>query len=166
LAWRGDRFVRLVARAASRLAPHLAERVRLAAERFIEALRVVRSAPKSLLVVGLTLMIWLIEAAAVKQVMEALNLHLPNFAAFFVVVVVSVSALIPAAPGALGTYEFFTILALVPFSVDHTRAVGLGLVLHGLNYVIVGLLGFGSMLMENLSISELKRDAPVQREPD
>jgi uncharacterized protein (TIRG00374 family) len=100
-------------------------------------------------------LVWAIEAVSVTLVISSLGLSLPRIAAVFILVVISLSALIPTAPGAVGTYEFFTVAALAPFAVGGNRAVGLALALHAVNYVTVTLLGVLSLSAESLSWREL-----------
>jgi uncharacterized membrane protein YbhN (UPF0104 family) len=91
-----------------------------------------------------------------------LGLSLPWIAGLLLVVVVSLSSIIPAAPGAVGTYEFFAVTALSPFAVQSTQSIGLALALHGVAYVTSTALGLGCLWVESLSLGELLIKAPKE----
>ena len=103
----------------------------------------------------LTLVIWGIEAASVGLVIRSLHLSLPWIASLSVVVVLSLSFIIPAAPGAVGTYEFFAVVALSPFAMQNSQAVGLALVLHAVMYATSTALGLVCLWAESLSLRKL-----------
>jgi uncharacterized protein (TIRG00374 family) len=127
--------------------------------RFAEGLEVLRSMKQALQVLLLTVAVWLLEALAVTTVIAALNLSLPWIAALFLLVVLSLSFILPAAPGGVGTYEFFVVAAMVPFGLDSSRAIGLALVLHAIMYFTSGILGLACLWSESLSLRELKSRA-------
>jgi uncharacterized protein (TIRG00374 family) len=155
LALRGKSLLRLAAQRVAPLSHGLGQRVQGILERFVDGLSVLRSCRQALFVLMLTLVIWGIEAVSVGLVMRSLNLSLPWIASLFVLVVLSLSFVIPAAPGAMGTYEFFVVTALTPFAVDGNQAVGLALVLHAVVYVASTAQGLICLWAESLSWREL-----------
>ena len=160
---RGDKtFVRMSARMVGYLSRSLGQKVRGILEHFVEGLSVLRSGRQALLVLGLTLIVWTIEAASLGFVLKSLNLSLPWLAPLFLLVVLSLSFVIPAAPGAVGTYEFFVVAGLSSFAVDKSHAAGLALLLHAIVYVTSMGLGFACLAVEGLSVRELWMKKLVQ----
>jgi uncharacterized membrane protein YbhN (UPF0104 family) len=78
------------------------------------------------------------------------------------VAVLSLSFVIPAAPGGLGTYEFFAVTALTPFAVQNSQSVGLALVLHAVAYMTSTALGLACLCTESLSLGELMIRSPKE----
>jgi uncharacterized protein (TIRG00374 family) len=159
LAFKGEGAARHTARIVGVISETLGQRAQQIVERFAEGLAVLRSIKQALLVLLLTIAIWTLEALAVNTVIGALHLSLPWLAAVFLLVVLSLSFILPAAPGGVGTYEFFVVAAMVPFGLDSSRAIGLALVLHAIMYFSSGVLGLACLWSESLSLRELKSTA-------
>jgi uncharacterized protein (TIRG00374 family) len=159
LAFKGESAARRTARIVGAISENLGRRTLQIVRRFGEGLKVLRSFRQVLLVLLLTLAIWTLEALAVSAVIVALNLSLPWIAALFLLAVLSLSFILPAAPGGVGTYEFFVVAAMVPFALDSSRAVGLALVLHAMMYLTSGILGLACLWSENLSFRQIKSGA-------
>jgi hypothetical protein len=124
-------------------------------DRFLDGLYVLRSGRRALLTLALTLGIWCVEALSVGLVMTSLGLSLPWTASFLVVAVVTLSFVVPAAPGALGTYEFLVVTVLTLLAVQSAQAVGLAVVLHTVAYLTSTALGLACLWAERLSLREL-----------
>lgn len=159
LAFKSDRLGRQIARAIRPLSEKLAVRAQHVVGRFAEGLSVLRSVKQALLVLGLTLTIWAVEAAAVVLVIMSLNINVSWVAPLFLLVVLSLSFVLPAAPGGVGTYEFFVVAAMDPFGLDGSRSIGLALVLHANMYITSGILGLACLWSESLSFGELNSRA-------
>jgi uncharacterized protein (TIRG00374 family) len=160
LAFRGKNLLSLAARRRGALAFGVGQRLQGIVERFIDGLSIFRSGKQALFTFALTAVIWGVEAISVWLVMTSLGLTLPWIASLLLVVVLSLSFIIPAAPGAVGTYEFFAVTALTPFAVEHTQAVGLAFVLHAVSYLTSTVLGLACLWAENLSVREVMLKAP------
>jgi len=155
LAIKGDHLIGLATRSVSAISPRLGQRLQGTSARFVNGLSALRSGKQALWVATLTVMIWAIEAVMVGLVMKSLGLSVPWIASLCVLVVLSLSFIIPAAPGAVGTYEFFTIAALAPFTVNSNQAVGFAIALHAVTYLAAMVLGLFSLSAESLSWREL-----------
>ena len=155
IAARGHKLAYRLTHRVEAISPKIGQKLEKLFLLFADGLGVLRSGRHLISVLTLTLLVWAIEAVSVTLVISSLGLSLPRIAAVFILVVISLSALIPTAPGAVGTYEFFTVAALTPFAVGGNRAVGLALALHAVNYVTVTLLGVLSLSAESLSWREL-----------
>jgi glycosyltransferase 2 family protein len=93
-------------------------------------------------VIALTIVQWMVSAAALYLVMMAFDLHVGFDAAIFVMIVVSFGFLIPASPGSIGVYHALSIKALAVYGVGHDPALSYAFVAHLLYYlppIVIGL---------------------------
>lgn len=157
LALRGRHLIPLVVKKATAVLPRQGEGLQSVLSNFVEGLSVLHSPRRVLVVVLLGLLIWGIEWAAMGLVMRAMNLTLPWIAPLFVVVVLALSFVIPAAPGALGTYEFFAIAALTPFVAEDSQALAFALVSHAFVLLSTSVQGLICLWAESLSVGELTK---------
>ncbi len=164
LAFWGEPAARCVARLVQPLSRKAARRLQDMLSRFVIGLEVLRSPRQGLTVLSLTALIWAGEASSVWLIMRAMHLELPWLAALFVLGVVSLSFLIPAAPGAVGTYEFFAVAALGPFDVSGSQALSLALVLHAAGYLMATVVGLASLWIEGLSFRKLISEKPYPQQ--
>ncbi|HYN86968.1 MAG TPA: lysylphosphatidylglycerol synthase transmembrane domain-containing protein [Ardenticatenaceae bacterium] len=98
-------------------------------------------------IVGTSLLAWLCEAGGYYALMQGFGLPLsPTHmagAAILTLCLINLGILLPAAPGYVGTFESFGKLALVGgFAVREELALGVVVLSHGLQYLLVTGLGF------------------------
>ena len=86
-------------------------------------------------VLALTVLQWLVSAAALYFVMLAFDLKVGYDAAIFVMIVVSFGFLIPASPGSIGVYHALSVKALAVYGVDEGPALSYAFVAHLMYYV-------------------------------
>jgi glycosyltransferase 2 family protein len=91
--------------------------------------------------------------------MENYDMGLGFWAASVVLIIVRIGTVIPQAPGNVGTFQFFTVLALGLFGVDKTTAAGLSLLMFGVITLQLLVVGFIALAMTGLRIDELRRHA-------
>ena len=118
-------------------------------------LSMLRNARQAGEVATFTIVIWLLAAASVAMVMVAMRLDLPYGAALFVAAVLSLSFVIPTAPGAVGTYEFFVALALSSFAVKRGEGLAFALVLPAVVYISSTIQGIVCLTIEGLSLHQI-----------
>ncbi len=82
--------------------------------------------------IAISFLIWGSEALTLWGVGRALDLALAPNAVLLCLIVVNFGLILPAAPGAVGTFEFACILSLGLFGIDRDAAFGFALVLHAL----------------------------------
>jgi uncharacterized protein (TIRG00374 family) len=155
LAYRAGPFIGLIEKVVGRFSSGLAEKANRIAELFTEGLGVLRDGRRAGPTLALTVVIWAVEMVATGFVLAAFGLELPLIAPMFVLVVLSLSQAIPAAPGSLGTFEFFATAALLPFAVERSCAISVVLVLHALVYSVNSAMGLVSLWIESMSFHEL-----------
>lgn len=150
-ALRGARISAGVGRLVGRVSQPAGLRLSGMLERFMTGLSALRRPRQGAQVLGFTSLIWAVEAVVVRLVIASLDIDLPWFAPLLILVVVSLSFLIPAAPGGVGVYEYFTLLALAPFAISQTEALSIALLLHALVFVSATLQGLVSLWLEGVS---------------
>jgi len=117
--------------------------------RFAEAFALgTRGRGRNLLVAGgLSVVTWALEACAYMAWAAALKLALPFLPALILLAVGNLSMLIPASPGAVGTYDYACSQAAgLLFRPAH--ALALALLIHVCMLALVALLGLGAGLVE------------------
>jgi uncharacterized membrane protein YbhN (UPF0104 family) len=97
------------------------------------------------LLLGASLVVWLVEASVYLTVGTASGIQLGVTGALYVVALTNLSALVPAAPGYVGTFDAAVLLALGSL---HLSAQGLGylLVLRFVLFVPITIVGLALLL--------------------
>ncbi len=145
-----------VARAIERPLPDaLATRIERLLHSFIQGLTALRSRRALLEITGLSLLVWTLEGTVYGLVLRAFPFDLSPTewlaASVFLLVFVNLGIMLPAAPGYIGTYQFFATLALGAFRVAPSLAIGLALVAHALQYSLIT--GMGLLCLWSLGLT-------------
>lgn len=112
-------------------------------ESFLKGLASLRDARLTLKGLTLTGGLWSIEALVYYLILRSFGLILPIYAATVLLAVVNIGVILPSAPGALGTFQFFCVLGLRFFAVDESTALALSVILQSVMWFPVTLLGLG-----------------------
>ena len=128
---------------------------------FVEGVRCLRDFKTLFFVFGASLLVWAIEGSTYALMGQAFHMDIPLRAYFIAMVIVSLGTIIPSAPGFVGVFQFFCMVALGMFGVSSDVAVGYGLVLNVSEYLPVTLIGITFLALENLTLKTM-----VQAEPD
>ena len=76
-----------------------------------------------------------------QLVFYSFSTELPYIASFTLLVVTGIGVMIPSAPGYIGTFQLFSVLALGLFSISKVEALSMSIFLHFSEYLIVTTLG-------------------------
>ncbi len=90
---------------------------------------------------GLTLVIWCLDAVATVIGAAALGLAMPLPVAFLLIAGLGLGSALPSTPGYVGIYQFVAVGVLVPFGFSKTDAVAYILLAQALQYAVFGLWG-------------------------
>ncbi len=110
--------------------------------------------------------LWTLYTVMVFLVMKSVGLVSPEFpqvernllgATLVTLVMTTFGFVIPGAPGAVGTYHGVAVLGLSLFGVPGDRAVGFAILLHGLNYLPLTVLGLVFFARYGFSFGGSKR---------
>jgi len=142
----------------SKLVPHrFRDQIQGLLEKFVEGLQVLRSGRGMLLVLGLSILLWLVEAWKYWFVMQAFPFDQPFYVLVFACAIVNLATSIPSSPGYLGTFEVAGIESLVLFGVPRYTATSFVLALHAALWFPITALGVYFAWRESISWGEMER---------
>lgn len=127
----------------------LPARIRAVIERtvdgFIGGISGVRGARAWLEVLATTALIWSVEIAGAWLVGQAFGLSLPWSGALLVLLAIGIGTALPAAPGYVGTFEFFGVAALAALGLQGDSALAFVLALHAMTFLVSS--GIGALCL-------------------
>ncbi len=106
---------------------------------------------------GLSLVIWLVDVLIIYLMFLSFHYQLPVSAAFVVMIILIVGIAIPAAPGFVGNWHYFCVLALTLYGISKPDALSFAIVYHFLSLVIVVALGVASLPFHRFTLADLRR---------
>ena len=123
----------------------------------LEGLAGLRS-PLSLLgVVVATYLSWVIQAGVHWIVLEAFGISLAFGVSLLVVGTVNLAGLIPASPGQIGVWEFFTVAVLMAAGIGQDQALAYAIIVHIVIWLPVTVVGFIFLAREGLGWAAIAR---------
>ncbi|MBI2953794.1 MAG: flippase-like domain-containing protein [Chloroflexi bacterium] len=130
---------------------------------FIDGLRALRRRRAVLVIVASSLVVWVLEATSYYLIIRGFAVPLSGLtlvlAAIFLLVMVNLGTMLPSAPGYVGTFQLFGVLALSAFDVKREVALSIALVSHSMQYVLVTAIGLFFFWKQNLSLRKIGSDA-------
>ncbi|NOY60601.1 MAG: flippase-like domain-containing protein [Calditrichaeota bacterium] len=109
----------------------------------------------------LSIAIWLGYVFGFAFGLKAFHLHLPWIAPLVLMVITTISIVVPSSPGYIGTYHWLCQLALGFFGVGKSEALGFALVIHALNTLPFLILGLICAWKEGVNIFQFSRNRPA-----
>lgn len=103
---------------------------------------------------GLTAVIWFLDAVTTIVGAKALGLHITAASALLLVAGLGLGSALPSTPGYVGVWQFVAVNVLTPFGVSKTDAIAYILFYQALLYVVIGFWGI-------LAFAKRKRTAPT-----
>lgn len=97
----------------------------------------------------LTLVIWLLETFTFVLLMQAFSIDAPYMAAVVTLLFLCIGAMIPSAPGFIGTYQLFIVAGMHLYGVPETEAFAFSLFLNLYALVVPFLLTFFIVIMDD-----------------
>jgi len=146
----------LVERVTAWLPGPVAERVHDLTGSFLTGLAILNHVRDTLLVLTFSVLGWIVEAGTYYVVGLCFDFHLPVYGAMIAVAIVNFGILLPAAPGYIGTFEFFSVSALGLVAIDKSVALSYALVLHAVLIVPITLIGMVYFLKDQVSLTEMR----------
>jgi uncharacterized protein (TIRG00374 family) len=109
-----------------------------------------------LMVAVLSTAIWFCYALVYYSCLYAFNLvethQLPWYASLVILVITTISIVVPSSPGYVGTYHYLCQMSLVMFGVSSTEALSFATVSHVINIIPVALVGLVMANYEGIAI--------------
>lgn len=127
--------------------------------RFSRGLEFLRNIRAVLSITFQTLLIWILMGVSNYFVFAAFGFDLPLDAAFVLLVVVSISILLPSSPGFVGVYHVGVVWSLSLYGIEREPALSCAIVLHVVQYLVITIMGFYYLKKEHLSLKELEEGA-------
>jgi uncharacterized protein (TIRG00374 family) len=132
------------------------ERVLSATESFLHGLIPAGERPSPVPLVVTSVVIWATAAWPVDLVLRSFGAALPPSGTLFILVLLIFAVMVPASPGYIGTYHAACVYGLLAFGLSREKALSIAIVLHGLNFLPVTLVGFLLLARQRLSLGELE----------
>lgn len=104
--------------------------------------------------------IWLTAVWPIDLMLRSFGIHLPFTASLFILVLLVVAVMIPASPGYIGTYHVACYSALAVFGITGEQALSIALVIHGINFFPITLVGLFCMFKGKMSMTRLEVHRP------
>jgi uncharacterized protein (TIRG00374 family) len=130
--------------------------------KFVDGAQSLRSPTDLVLIVISTIVTWLLETGKYWCVANAFGINLPFAGLMLVNGVSNLFTIIPAGPGAVGTFDAGGVLATTALGVSQSLAQAYVLVLHVVLWLPVTLLGIYFMLRRGLKWSDLRQAETVK----
>lgn len=128
--------------------------------KFSRGLEFIKNFKFTSLVLIQTVLIWILMGISNYFVFLAFGFNLPLSASFVLLVVVSISILVPSSPGFVGVYHAGTVWTLSNYpGISQAQALSFAIVLHAAQYIPITLMGFYYLRKEHLSLKTLEAEA-------
>jgi uncharacterized protein (TIRG00374 family) len=108
-----------------------------------------------LALVALSLLSWFGSVAVGWCVAQAFDMTAPFTAIAFALVVVALGMVVPSSPGYIGVFHYLVTVALAPFGVPKDLALSFAFVWHGLNYVVLSVVGLVALAIHGTSLGQV-----------
>lgn len=155
LALRPDLLRQLLTFAARLLPGRLSELVVRLGEDFIKGLEGLRSPADLAGTIAASIGTWAVQGVVYWMVAAAFAMQVDYFLMLLVVGVVNLAGLVPASPGQIGVFEFFTGLVLVAVGFDQTQSTAYALVAHVVIWLPATLVGFYYLIRQGLGLGAI-----------
>jgi len=124
---------------------------------FIEGVRI-SSRPAELFALLLSsLVIWAFAIWPVDLMLRSFGIILPITASMFIMVFLVFAVMVPASPGYVGTYHAACVYGLMAFNIQKEKALSIALIIHGINFFPVIILGLYYLWQDNVSLAEIRK---------
>jgi glycosyltransferase 2 family protein len=137
----------------SRYSPSLAETIRRYIELLFHGASAIHDLHAVLRIGAFSMLSWVIQVVMVKYTADALNISIDFVASSTVLFIVNLGLIIPIAPGNIGTFQFFGILALSLFSVPKPQALIFSIIFQVIQGIPV-ILGGGLILTKEVLLKK------------
>ena len=109
--------------------------------RFLLGMRSLQNGRRLFAFIGLTFVIWLVDALANVVGVRIISQTLTLAQALILLAALGLSSAIPSTPGYVGVYQFVAVTVLVPFGFSRADALAYIVIRQVLNYIVVTLWG-------------------------
>ena len=133
---------------------------------FIDGLVGLKNWKHYFIVVFLSFSIWACYLFSLIFGFLAFEFYLPWIAPFVVLIITTISVVVPSSPGYIGTYHWLCQISLGLFGISESPALVFALLVHGIHNVPIFLLGMGFAWREGIQLYRLNKYGLEQEVPD
>ncbi|MCU0510225.1 MAG: flippase-like domain-containing protein [Anaerolineae bacterium] len=139
-----------------------------AIEHLIDGFAALRG-PRGPALIALSFAAWAAVIAEGWSVRMAVQSDAPLTSIVFAVVVTSLGMIAPSSPGYVGVFHFLVVESLRPFGIAQTEAMSIALIWHGVNYIVLSLMGLIMLWVHGTSLGQVvekwrARKTPIDHE--
>lgn len=146
------------------ISPRLSGNIGKSFDLFISGTKAMHNLPGVLKILSVSLFSWLVQIVMVWVTARALGISIDLVSSAVVLLIINLGLAIPIAPGNIGTFQFFSIIALSLFSVPKSQALIFSIIFQIIQGIPVLIGGGLSLLSETLHSK--KKDKIAQSNPD
>lgn len=106
----------------------------------------------------LSLFVWIPVALVIYFLLISFEIYLPIYVSFLLLIFLVFGAMIPSAPGYVGTVQFICVTGLSLFAVPKNQALGFSIVYHATQFLPMTIIGFYCLLRKQLSFSKITKN--------
>lgn len=107
--------------------------------------------------IATTILLWFLYFMSIHVTQYAMGLELSLADSYLLLVVITISMMVPAAPGNVGTYHAAVVIALTSiFEVDLPRAQAAAVTLHAISFIPYTIFGAGLFMRANFNIRDVR----------
>lgn len=126
---------------------------------FLEGFSAILAPKGVVLALGLSLGVWVVEVVGVWLGTRSLGVDIGLMGLLLVLGLVGLGLTLPSTPGGLGVYEFMVVTGLTVQGVGASRALAVAVVMHGMNFVMILMMGGLGVWRESLTLGQVRRMA-------
>jgi uncharacterized protein (TIRG00374 family) len=158
LKLRTEFTVQLVSRLIHWASPRLAEQVAKQMRSFISGILIPTKGSQLVAVGASSLFIWATAIYPLDLMLRSFGVVLPITASMFLMVFLVFAVMVPASPGFVGTYHFACVTALSAFNIGSEKALSIALVMHGMSFFPVIVVGLYCLWRDKLSLKKISAE--------
>jgi len=133
----------------------ISSKIKMRLKLLVGGLGVLRSIPATIIVFGLSVVIWLLEVGVYALAQRAFGMSIPPEGLVAVMAILTLGLTAPSAPGFVGVFEGLIIAAVGLYGVTEPLAPAYAIAMHLIHYVPVTLIGLVFAWRSGLKIREL-----------
>lgn len=123
---------------------------------FIEGVRLSSKPAELFALLCSSLVIWAFAIWPVDLLLRSFGIILPITASMFIMVFLVFAVMVPAAPGYVGTYHAACVYGLMAFNIQKEKALSVALMIHGVSFFPVIIVGLFYLWKKDVSLSEMR----------
>jgi glycosyltransferase 2 family protein len=148
--------INLAARVLKPFPEKVAEKVIPLLASFIEGVRLSSRPAELIALLSISIVIWFFAIWPVDLLLRSFGIILPITASMFIMVFLVFAVMVPASPGYVGTYHAACVYGLMAFNIQKEKALSIALVIHGVSFFPVIVLGAYFLWIDKFSLSQIR----------